>query len=122
MADQPTPTPTPSRRKGGRPPKTDSLKRSKAIQVRLEPASYQFIQQIAQERNTSMADVIRQLCVGDVVSLTAEQEALLRQMATMSNNLNQLARKAHSDGIRSVAILVERRVQELGALLDRFSK
>ena len=53
---------------------------------------------------------------------STEQEALLRQIATMSNNLNQLARKANTDGIRSVAILVDRRVRELGELLDRYAK
>jgi hypothetical protein len=108
--------------KGGRPKKKDEDKRSKAIQVRLEPASYTYVQELAQQRNSSMADVIRELCVGDVTVISAEQEALLRQIATMSNNMNQLARKANTDGIRSVAILVDRRVRELGELLDRYTK
>jgi len=80
------------------------------------------VQGIAQQRNSSMADVIRALCNGDVTVISAEQEALLRQIATMANNLNQLARKANTDGMRSVALLVERRAQELGELLDRYAK
>jgi hypothetical protein len=80
------------------------------------------VQGIAEQRNSSMADVIRELCNGDVTVISAEQEALLRQIATMANNLNQLARKANTDGMRSVALLVERRAQELGELLDRYAK
>ncbi|WP_246169438.1 MobC family plasmid mobilization relaxosome protein [Rudanella paleaurantiibacter] len=109
-------------RKGGRPKKADDEKRTKAIQVRLKPAGYEYVQQLAEQRNTSMADVIRELCNGEVTVITPEQETLLRQLATMSNNLNQLARKANMDGIMSVALLVERRAQELGELLDRYAK
>jgi hypothetical protein len=109
-------------RKGGRPKKADDEKRTKAIQVRLKPAGYQYVQQLAEQRNTSMADVIRDLCNGDVTVITPEQETLLRQIATMSNNLNQLTRKANTDGIRSVALLVQRRAQELGELLDRYAR
>lgn len=110
------------RGKGGRPKKADDDKRTMAIQVRLKPASYAYVQGIAEQRNSSMADVIRELCNGDVTVISAEQEALLRQIATMANNLNQLARKANTDGMRSVALLVERRAQELGELLDRYAK
>ncbi|ETN81014.1 bacterial mobilization protein MobC [Necator americanus] len=120
--DAPNATDTTRSRKGGRPKKADNEKRSKAIQVRLKPAGYQYVQQLAEQRNTSMADVIRELCNGDVTVITPEQENLLRQIATMANNLNQLARKANTDGIRSVALLVQRRAQELGELLDRYAK
>ncbi|MFD1145314.1 plasmid mobilization relaxosome protein MobC [Larkinella insperata] len=108
--------------KGGRPKKTEEDKRSKAIQVRLRPASYQYIQTLAEARNTSMANVIRDLCNGDVTVITPEQEALLRQIATMANNLNQLARKAHSEGFALAEKMVWRRCQELDELLYLYSK
>lgn len=113
---------TPKNTTGGRPKKQDSERRSNAIQVRLVPDSYAYVKTLAKARNSSMADVMRELANGEVTVISPEQEALLRQMATMANNLNQLARKAHLDGFGSVALLVERRVQELSDLLNQYRK
>jgi hypothetical protein len=67
--------------------------------------------------------VIRELCnKGKVVvnTPTPEQEVILRQLAGLSNNLNQLARRANADGFASVALLVQHQVQVLGKLLDQY--
>jgi len=119
--DPDQPKTAPAARKGGRPKKAEADKRTKAIQVRLRPESYAYVQELAEQRQCSLADVIRDLCNGDVTVITPEQEALLRQLATMTNNLNQLARKANTDGFASVALLVQRQGKALSELLDRFA-
>jgi hypothetical protein len=116
------PTP-PTTRQGGRPKKADEDKRDYAVQVRMKGSGYERIKALAEQRGSSMADVIRELCnKGKVVvnTPTPEQEVILRQLAGLSNNLNQLARRAKADGFASVALLVQHQVQALGKLLDRY--
>lgn len=110
-------------RQGGRPKKAAEDKHEFAVQVRMKGRSYERVKALAQQRGTSMADVIRELCsTGKVVVNTPspEQEVILRQLAGLSNNLNQLARRANADGFASVALLVQRQAQALGQLLDQY--
>lgn len=111
-----------SKSKGGRPKKAAEEKRSKAIQIRLSPANYRYVQKLAEDRNTSLSEAILDQCKGDVKVLTPEQEAQLRNIATMANHLNQLARKANTDGFQSVAVLVKQQAEKLKELLTYYSK
>ncbi len=113
---------TTSKSKGGRPRKTCEEKRSKAIQVRLSPANYKYIEKLAEARNISMAKAILDHCRSDIKAITPEQEVLLRKIATLINTLDELAKKAHIEGVQSVAALVIPLVQELKQLLSRYSK
>lgn len=113
----------PTNRKGGRPKKAHDDKREYAVQVRMKGSGYERVKELAQQRGTSMAEVIREMCnTGKVVvnTPTLEQEAILRQLAGLCNNLNQLARRANADGFASVALLVQRQAQALGKLLDQY--
>ena len=54
--------------------------------------------------------------------LTAEQMTLLRQLAGMANNLNQLARKANSAGYVQAAAECIALIEKIDTLIDQINE
>lgn len=54
--------------------------------------------------------------------LTAEQMTLLRQLAGMANNLNQLARKANSAGYVQAATECTALIEKIDTLIDQINE
>ena len=54
--------------------------------------------------------------------LTAEQMTLLRQLAGMANNLNQLARKANSAGYVQAAAECTALIEKIDTLIDQINE
>jgi len=107
---------------GGRPRKTDAERQLKGVTVRLTTERYEELQGYAAEGGRSLAHVVRALLNGKLPYLTTQQEGLLRNIATMSNNLNQLAKKAHQSCFEAVANDVQQEVERLRELLNYFEK
>ncbi len=90
------------KKKGGRPRKPNG--RSCLTGIRFTPAEYQIVQNKAKEAGRKPTVYIRETALrgGNVkASLNAEQMALIRQLAGMANNLNQLTRKYHQAGLET---------------------
>lgn len=84
--------------KGGRPPKSAGEKLKERLTVKMAAADYYALRGKARAAGLTWAEYARTALSRSVVRqrLTAEQMTLLRQLAGMANNLNQLARKANS--------------------------
>lgn len=107
---------------GGRPRKTDAERQLKGVTVRLKVKRYEELQAYASEGGRTLAQVVRSILDSKLPHLTTEQESLLRTIATMSNNLNQLAKKAHQNGFGAVGESVQQQATRIEELLDYFEK
>ena len=94
--------------KGGRPPKSASEKLKERLTVKMAAADYYA-------RTALSRSVVRQ-------RLTAEQMTLLRQLAGMANNLNQLARKANSAGYVQAAAECTALIEKIDTLIDQINE
>jgi hypothetical protein len=91
-------------KKGGRPRKGLAEKLRYRIAVKLCTEDYYRIKSVAKTAGISMTEFARKAIIGCkiVPRMTVELMSLIRQLAGMANNLNQLARKANRDGFGSV--------------------
>lgn len=90
------------RKKGGRPVKR--VKRSHTLVVRVTDTERLLIAGKAREAGLSLSAWFRAAAKKAVVvaRLRPEEAASLRMLSGLSNNLNQLARLAHREGLLSV--------------------
>jgi len=107
------------RKKGGRPP--SPKKRDKKINLYVSSLEELAIKKRAEKAGLNLSDYCRQLVLtGQAqVRLTAEENARLNEAAQLGNNLNQIARRANAEGIRSVAVEAMKLLRQLEQILDR---
>lgn len=100
--------------KGGRPLK--KVKRSNDIRVRLTSAEHFLIKQKAKEAGMRLSEWFRQAAKrAKVISrLSPEDLRILRMLAGMANNLNQITHLAHREGLLSV----QKRCREILTEID----
>lgn len=79
------------------------------------------IKRRAQKAGLNLSDYGRQMVLTGKaqVRLSPEENTTLNQVAKLGNNLNQIAHKAHADGIRSIALEAQRLLRQLSELLDK---
>ena len=94
--------------KGGRPPKSASEKLKERLTVKMAAADYYALRGKARAAGLTWA--------------TAEQMTLLRQLAGMANNLNQLARKANSAGYVQAAAECTALIEKIDTLIDQINE
>ncbi|MBB5639102.1 hypothetical protein HDE68_005040 [Pedobacter cryoconitis] len=90
--------------KGGAPQKR--IKRASGIRVRLTTTERFLIESKARQAGMRVSDWIRAAALKAkvVARITAEDSRVLHLLAGMANNLNQLTKRAHTNGIMSIAI------------------
>jgi hypothetical protein len=112
-------TEEPRRKKGGRPP--SATKRDQQMTVCLTKLEKLAVKRRAEKSGLNLSDYGRQMVLSGQVQakLTPEENATLNQVAQLGNNLNQIARKANTEGIRSIAIEASRILRQLDQLLDK---
>ena len=92
--------------KGGRPPKSASEKLKERLTVKMAAADYYALRGKARAAGLTWA----------------EQMTLLRQLAGMANNLNQLARKANSAGYVQAAAECTALIEKIDTLIDQINE
>jgi len=102
------------RGKGGRPQK--KVKRENHIRVRLTSSEHFLISEKAKKAGVRISEWFRRSAIRSKVlaRITTEDLKNLRTLSGMANNLNQLTKLAHSQGL----LLVERKCRELLAQID----
>lgn len=88
--------------KGGRPTKRLSEKRKYRITVKMATEEYYAMKLKAKNAGVSASEIVR-MAIRDChirARLTTEQADYIRKLCGMANNLNQLTRKAHREGVR----------------------
>lgn len=118
--------PTPKRprigkSRGGRKEIPEAEKRTERIVLHVTKATYAELKALAKASGRPLAVVVRSLTRPQRKGLTPEQFGLLRQLAGMATNLNQLAKRGHQDGFGAVADQVTQAAAQLSGLLDTFT-
>ncbi len=93
------------KRKGGRPSLLEEQRRTRCKKVYYTEEDCRCIEHVADENRMSDSEYISQMSLtGKVVaSISPDFARDFRAVANLSNNLNQLAHRANSDGYHSVA-------------------
>ena len=112
------------RNTGGRPRKEEWVKlkyRLPAVKVNTE--EYFAVKEKAKAAGVTLTEFIRQCALsgGVIEKVTPEQMSLIRDLAGMGNNVNQLARQANAAGYRSDAKRFSTLGVELMNIIDKFN-
>ncbi len=105
--------------KAGRPPKP--VKKDIRTAVRFSRTEYFIVQTKADRAGTKVSAYIREVAVHATVKprLDEEERQFVCQLIDISNNLNQLAKKAHQEGLLSALQYFETFRNEIDKLLTR---
>ena len=106
----------------GRPAK--AVKKEIRAAVRFTKAEYFIIRQKANKAGITASCYIREIAInGNVKSRFNEEERqFVRQLIGMANNFNQVAKKAHEEGLLKAMLLFETYRQQVDDLLKSFKK
>lgn len=109
----------PVKKRGGRPPSPQ--KREEHITIYLSKLEKLAMQRRAEKAGLNLSDYGRQMILtGQAqVRLTPEENETLNQVARLGNNLNQIAYKANTEGIRSIAFEAQRLLHQISQLLNK---
>jgi hypothetical protein len=105
---------------GGRPVKIDKL--LKRVRIRLSDKDMTQCQKKAKQANLSLPEYIRAIVLkGKVTNIFSEEERQHKiQLIGMANNLNQLAKEAHTYGLVSVENDLKESLRDVREILDRY--
>ncbi len=103
--------------KAGRPLKT--VKRDIRAAVRFSRTEYFIVQTKAVKAGFKVSAYIREVAINSTVKprFSEEERQFVRQLIGISNNLNQLAKKAHQEGLLSAMQYFEMFRNEIDKLL-----
>lgn len=112
----------PTKHKGGAPRK--KVKRETDIRIRLTAAEKFLIENKAKTAGMRASNWIRAAAKSAKVipRLTVAELEILRMLAGLANNLNQLTRKAHQEGLLSVALKCRDVLIEIDTALKYLNK
>lgn len=107
--------------KGGRPVKGVTEKLKYRITVKMATADYYLLKSKAKSAGVSASEFIRGCITQGSVRerLSKEHCDLIRKLCGMANNLNQLARKANTEGYTSVFIPCRTLMIEMDNLVNQ---
>ncbi|MEP7231871.1 MAG: plasmid mobilization relaxosome protein MobC [Ginsengibacter sp.] len=104
---------------GGRP--TKSVKRDIIKGIRFSEIEYYVVKQKASRAGKNIAAYIRHASLQQKIqrSLNDEERQFVRQLIGMANNLNQLTKKAHQEGLKEIKIMFEQYKKIIDQLLEK---
>lgn len=109
-----------SKKKTGRPIKP--VKKEIRASVRFTRSEYFVIQQKAETAGMTTSQYMRQVAIYTIVTakLTEEQWQALRKLIGMHNNINQIAKACHKEGVLSGMALFQGYRSEFDNILKTF--
>ncbi|MHA4811006.1 plasmid mobilization protein [Flavitalea flava] len=95
------------KRKAGRPAKT--IKKEVRACIRFTRPEYFIIKEKAAKAGAKTSAYIRQIAIHAAIKprLTDEERHFVRQLIGMANNLNQLAKSCHQEGVLRAMVYFE---------------
>lgn len=123
MKDKPQ-TKDHDRPKGGRPRLPDGQQRTHAVKVYFDEENYARLLKRRRRSGKPLSSIVYELAVNGYVRepLSKELASCVRAMATMSNNLNQLAHEAHIAGYAAVDERTRKLSERIADVLVRISR
>ncbi len=112
-----------AKRKKAPPRATKKSGKSYVVSVRLDEEQYQTVQENCRKSGRKLSDYWRHALLNAKVTAiaTPEDMAILRQIGSMANNLNQLAKKANEAGFKLVEWTLKGLSKEIKSLYSRLS-
>ena len=109
------------KKKAGRPAKM--IKREIRACVRFTKTEYFIIRQKASKAGIKASAYIRQVAINGAVMprLNEEERHFVRQLIGVSNNLNQMAKNSHREGMLKTMVYFEGYRNELDVLLKKLN-
>ncbi len=100
------------------------VKKESATGIRLTKPEYFIVKHKAQKARLKISAYVRFMAINGKVMqrLNEEERHFVRQLVGISNNLNQLTKKAHQAGIHSVQINLEAYTNTIDELLLQLKK
>ncbi|ULB33177.1 plasmid mobilization protein [Proteiniphilum propionicum] len=110
-----------SSKKGGRPAKSLAEKRKYRLSLKLNTNEYLQLKSKSKTAGKNRCDLLRELILSGEVSqrFSAEQNDVFRKIAGMANNLNQLVKLAHIQGVWYIELTAKKLLDDLDELLKR---
>lgn len=110
------------KKKRGRPALGRTRKLTRGVTVKFSPVSYEALRFRAGKSGRSLAVYIREAALAATVTArhTPEENALLRSLAGMANNLNQLTKLSHQTGFYRTRLLIEGLLGKLKRIMDDY--
>ena len=110
-----------TKRKKAPPGATEKSGKSYVVSVRLNEEQYHTVQENCRKSGRKLSDFWRHALLNAKVTAVATPDdmAILRQIGSMANNLNQLARKANAEGYASVFVPCRTLMIEIDNLVNR---
>ena len=107
--------------KGGRPKKPESEKRLFPVKVYFDEQSYK---KLLRRTGMSLSTLVYELAVNGYIKepISKEEASLLRSLAGMANNLNQLAHEAHIHHFSQMKERVQYLANEINEVIIRISE
>lgn len=108
--------------KGGRP--LAPVKRQKIISVRFTKTEHFIVSGKAEKARLSLSDYIRESAIHAFVKarFSEEDRHFYRQFTGLANNINQMAKLAHQEGLLSAFLHFEKELSLIDEALKRFKK
>ena len=108
----------------GRPTVADARRLSKAITVKFSKIDYEILRTRSRKANRRLAEYIRESALQSEV-VQPRTEADLKEYRTlvgMANNLNQLARLSHQEGIYYTSMQLDRLLAEISNIVRTYKQ
>lgn len=107
------------KKKGGRPAK--AVKRESTTGIRFTKIEYFIVKEKADKSGLKITQYIRQMAINGEVKnrLTKEERHFVSQLIGLSNNINQVAKYCHKEGVLSAMRYFENYRQQMDELLKR---
>ena len=110
------------KKKCGCPALGRTRKLTRGVTVKFSPVSYEALRFRAGKSGRSLAVYIREAALAATVTArhTPEENALLRSLAGMANNLNQLTKLSYQTGFYRTRLLIEGLLGKLKRIMDDY--
>ena len=110
--------------KGGRPKKSEDELRLFPVKVYFDEQSYRKLLNKRRRTGMSLSSLVYELAVNGYVKepISQKEASLLRSLAGMANNLNQLAHEAHIHHFFQMEDRVQHLANEINEVIIRISE
>jgi thioredoxin-like negative regulator of GroEL len=109
--------------KGGRPA-LGSAKRDRVISAYYDPGEYEAVSRKAEAAGMARSEYVRTVSLKGYVRAidTPEAQDEKRKLIGLSNNINQLARLAHQQGMKQVVSRLDAVLDEMDGILKKYKR
>ena len=108
----------------GRPSVADARRLSKAVTVKFSKMDYETLRTRSRKTNRKMAEYIRESALNSEVRLPHTEADMkeYRALVGMANNLNQLAKLSHQEGIYYTSLQLDRLLAEISDIVRTYKQ